>query len=204
MTMLHVKELIFQGRGPYSFDINGGQCCGLTGPSGSGKSLLLRALADLDPHTGKIMLDDIDNLGISAPLWRKRVGMLPAECLWWFDRVEDHFSREVEINYEWFGQLGFDHDVMNWQVHHLSTGEKQRLGILRLLHNRPAALLLDEPTASLDSANIGRAETLLVSYCKENVSPVLWVSHDKEQLSRVAGFLMIMAKDGQITVQEGE
>ena len=203
MTTLLVKELSFQGRGPFSFVIKAGHCCGLTGPSGSGKSLLLRALADLDPHSGTVMLADTDAASISAPKWRKKVGLLPAESVWWFDRVGDHFSRELDPDHEWFGHLGFEPDVLSWQVHHLSTGEKQRLGILRLLHNRPEALLLDEPTASLDSRNIGRAEQLLVSYSEENESPVLWVSHDQEQLGRVARSLMIMNQDGQLTAQEG-
>jgi len=203
MTTLLVEEFFFQSRGPYSFLIKDGQCCGLTGPSGSGKSLLLRALADLDPHSGTVMLDDVISTAISAPNWRKKVGLLPAESVWWFDRVGDHFSREIDTQFEWFGHLGFERDVLSWQVHHLSTGEKQRLSILRLLHNRPQALLLDEPTASLDSQNIERAEQLLISYSRKNVSPVLWVSHDTEQLERVARSLMMMNQDGQLTVQKG-
>ena len=82
--------------------------------------------------------------------------------------------------------LGFSDDVMNWVVSRLSTGERQRLALLRLLINRPRALLLDEPTASLDPSNVGPVENLLEDYRKETKAPMLWVSHDPPQADRVA------------------
>ena len=98
-------------------------------------------------------------------------------------------------------QLGFEPDVLNWEVSRLSTGEKQRLAIVRLLQNTPRALLLDEPTASLDAENIERTETLLVDYCRQQQAPLLWVSHDTQQLERVADDLLYyLESDG--TLQE--
>lgn len=67
-----------------------------------------------------------------------------------------------------------------------STGERQRLALLRLLSNRPEALLLDEPTAALDPKNVAAVETLVADYRREHQVPVLWVSHDPEQIARVA------------------
>ena len=202
MSTLTIRELVFQGYGPCSFVVKGGECLGLTGVSGAGKTLLLRAVADLDPHGGRLMLGELDCDRIPAPEWRRRIGMLPAESGWWHDRVGDHFDQE-QVRREWFERLGFVPDVLHWQVSRLSTGEKQRLAIIRLLANRPEALLLDEPTANLDRENVARAEGLLLEFCRSNRAPVLWVSHDQEQLERVADRIMIMRPEG-ITLQRGE
>ncbi len=202
MQSLDVSDLTFQGRGPYSFTIRGGECLGLTGPSGAGKTLLLRALADLDPHGGTISLGSLVCDRVPAPLWRRKVGMLPAESLWWYDRVGDHFTDFDRIPASYLALLGFDASVRDWQVGRLSTGEKQRLAILRLLQNQPGALLLDEPTASLDADNIGHVEELLTGYCREHRVPVLWVSHDPDQLDRVADRRMAMAPGGRLLAGE--
>ncbi len=199
---LEVTDLAFRGRGPYSFAIRGGECLGLAGPSGAGKTLLLRALADLDPHRGRVRLGSLVCDQVPAPLWRRKVALLPAESLWWHDRVGDHFTDFDRIPARFLDLLGFEPSVGDWQVSRLSTGEKQRLAILRLLQNRPGALLLDEPTASLDADNISRVEELLMDYCRQHLAPVLWVSHDPDQLDRVADQRMVMTTDGRLLARE--
>jgi ABC-type iron transport system FetAB ATPase subunit len=168
---------------PVSFRIEAGQCVALAGPSGAGKSLLLRAIADLIPHQGDARLDDMLCSAMKPSQWRRRVGFLPAESAWWAPRVGAHFDRTDCID---FGSLGFEADVLDWEVARLSTGEKQRLALLRLLANQPRALLLDEPTASLDPRNVARVEDLLHAYRQQHAAPVLWVSHDSAQRRRVA------------------
>lgn len=188
MSQLRIESLSYMGRPPIDFSIDHGECISLSGSSGSGKSLLLRALADLDEYQGRIYLDRKECHEFSAPQWRKQVGLLMAESCWWFDTVGAHFEfleNSGDIN-GWLAQLDFDSDVMNWQINRLSTGEKQRLAIIRLLANRPKALLLDEPTASLDKKNINKVEDLLTKYRKENSAPTIWVSHDPEQEKRIA------------------
>jgi ABC-type iron transport system FetAB ATPase subunit len=71
-------------------------------------------------------------------------------------------------------------------VAQLSSGEKQRLALLRLMVNRPRVLLLDEPTANLDPENVTRVEKLVAAYLRREGAAVLWVSHDPEQTRRVA------------------
>jgi len=161
--------------------LNPGQCMGLTGASGSGKSLFLRALADLDPHIGGMSLDGVEAGRIQAPQWRRQVGLLPAESAWWHDTVGPHFSHVPEA---WLNELGFDADVMDWQISRLSSGERQRLALLRLLIQQPKVLLLDEPTANLDRQNTLRVESLLGRYRQEQTVMVVWVSHDPDQLRR--------------------
>jgi ABC-type iron transport system FetAB ATPase subunit len=203
MGRLEIHNLTFRDRGPYSLQIAGGECVGLQGASGSGKTLLLRAIADLDPHGGTMRLEQMECADIPAPLWRKSVAMLPAESFWWQDVVKEHFQNFSAIPKDYLVQLGFVPEVGGWQVSRLSTGEKQRLAILRMLENRPGALLLDEPTASLDAVNITNVEQLLLGYGRDNNVPLLWVSHDPDQLARVADRCLYMHTDGKLTSRGG-
>ncbi len=158
-----------------------GQCVGLTGPSGCGKSLLLRALADLDPHEGQMSLEGMAADRFQAPQWRRLVGLLPAESSWWHDTVGAHFDAVPDA---WLRELGFDTSVMEWKISRLSSGERQRLALLRLLAGQPKVLLLDEPTANLDRLNIQSVEALLGRYRRSRALMIIWVSHDLEQLQR--------------------
>jgi ABC-type iron transport system FetAB ATPase subunit len=183
MPRLRIESLRFKNRGPYDLAVGPGECVCLSGPSGAGKTLLLRSIADLDPHEGGVFLDEADSLSIAAPVWRRTVGLLPAESQWWCDTVGPHFP---EVDPERLEALGFGDEVMTWEVSRLSTGERQRLALLRLLFNRPKALLLDEPTAALDPSNVDQVESLLRDYREQAQAPVLWVSHDPIQAERVA------------------
>jgi len=199
MNTLRVEALTFRDRGPYSLRINGGECLGLIGASGAGKSLLLRAIADLDPHGGRLLLDDMDCDQVPAPLWRRQVALLPAESGWWQDRVEDHFHDFSGLDPAALGSLGLSPEVGGWQVSRLSTGEKQRLAILRMLENQPRAMLLDEPTASLDAANVTAVEEMLLAYGRDKPAAMLWVSHDPDQLARVADEVQSMDAGGGLS-----
>ncbi|HID49764.1 MAG TPA: ATP-binding cassette domain-containing protein [Chromatiales bacterium] len=183
MSVLKLLGIAVRNVQPVRFRVNAEECVCLTGPSGAGKSLLLRAIADLIPHQGDASLDGRLCSRMKPTLWRRQVGYLPAESHWWSDRVGDHFSHP---HAESFRELGFGTDVLDWRISRLSTGERQRLALLRLLANQPRALLLDEPTASLDAAGVSRVEAMLGTYQRENGAPLLWVSHDTEQIARVA------------------
>jgi len=200
MNDIHVTDLVFQGRGPYTFQIEPASIVGLHGASGSGKTLLLRAIADLDQHQGNVRLGELVCDQVPAAIWRKIVGLLSAESFWWFDTVGEHFYVPVQDIDRYLQQLGFTREALGWEVSRLSTGEKQRLALIRLLQNKPRALLLDEPTASLDVTNVGHMEQLLMEFCKEQQVPLLWVSHDAEQLARVADREFYLESDG--TLQE--
>jgi len=183
--MLRVRDLATDFLGPLSFELAEGEALFLAGASGAGKSLLLRSLADLDPHAGSVELDGEDQAGMPAPLWRRQVGLLTAECSWWRRRVGEHFTEPVAP--ESLAALDFDAGVLGWEVSRLSTGESQRLGLLRLLSLAPRVLLLDEPSANLDEANTLRMERLLDDYRKTRGAALLWASHDSAQRERMGG-----------------
>jgi ABC-type iron transport system FetAB ATPase subunit len=207
MPDLEILNLCFLDRGPYSFHIAGGECVGLRGASGTGKSLLLRAIADLDQRTGTMRLGEVQADEVAAPLWRRMVALLPAESCWWQESVGEHFADFAAVQEDALVALGFDRSVGNWHVSRLSTGEKQRLAIIRLLANQPRCLLLDEPTASLDQCSVSRVEELLTRYSQNNNVPMLWVSHDPVQLGRVCHRRFLMENKGLLVdtgvVQDG-
>jgi ATPase subunit of ABC transporter with duplicated ATPase domains len=159
---------------------------------------LLRAIADLDPRTGSMHLGDISADAVEAPAWRRIVGLLPAESGWWLDAVGDHFADFTTVDDATLAVVGFERSVQHWQVSRLSTGEKQRLALVRLLANQPQCLLLDEPTASLDPHMVARVEELLLAYGITHSAPVLWVSHDPAQLERVSQRRLLMESNGRL------
>lgn len=214
MSRLITEALRTRCGGPFSFSVESGECIALSGPSGCGKTLLLRALADLDPAGGAVFFDGKNRDGIPAPEWRKQVGWLPAESVWWFDRVGNHMnvdamsssrSDPVEKGDEGIAstleRLGFAEDVLGWKVERLSTGEKQRLALFRLLLNEPRVLLLDEPTAALDHANVHLVEEVIADYRRAAGAAVLWVSHDPGQIARAAG-RHLQFRDGRLEAAE--
>ncbi|PWV74555.1 ATP-binding cassette domain-containing protein [Halomonas sp. A11-A] len=156
----------------------------LSGPSGSGKSRLLRAVADLEPHAGEVWLGEVAQSSLPAHAWRARVMLVPAESQWWADSVGEHLPAPPDA--EDLAALGFEAAVLGWQVARLSSGEKQRLALLRALGQAPSALLLDEPTANLDDATTRRVEEWLVGRIRQRGWPVIWVAHDRNQIARVA------------------
>jgi ABC-type iron transport system FetAB ATPase subunit len=183
MSQLRIEQLGVQHVGPIDLNLKPAQIACLSGESGSGKSLILRALADLIPHAGRIWLDDVEMGELSPVQWRRRVAYLPAESQWWLETVADHFhTRDTDL----LERFGFDTKAWDWPITRLSSGEKQRLGILRMLQNQPACLLLDEPTASLDQQNTRRVEELVQQYVSAQQAVVLWVSHSPEQIQRIA------------------
>jgi len=180
--MLRLEDLKIPNLEPVNLTIEPGECMGLSGESGSGKTLLLRAIADMDEHGGQVYAEKIAQDQVKAHEWRRRVMLLPAESQWWFDTVDQHFSAQAK----YIEALGFGQEVMRWNISRCSSGEKQRLSILRMLSNCPRVLLLDEPTANLDSSNIERVEELIRRYLSKHNAVAIWVSHDASQLKRVS------------------
>jgi sulfonate transport system ATP-binding protein len=166
-----------------SLRIAPGEIVCLSGASGSGKTRLLRAIADLDPHAGVIRLGEQAQHQLAAHRWRRKVMMVAAESQWWADSVGEHFP---DGRSEGLDALGFDAETLGWQVARLSSGEKQRLTLARAIVRDPQALLLDEPTANLDEASTRRTEDWLCELIRRKRWPVLWVAHDLGQIERVA------------------
>lgn len=167
-----------------SLSVSAGTVVCLSGASGSGKSRLLRAVADLEPHEGSIYLGETEQTSVPGHEWRRRVVMVPADSQWWYDEVGAHFTESARHTIP--APLGFTRDVMDWPVSRLSSGERQRLALWRALAMAPEALLLDEPTANLDDEMTIAVEQWLLEEIRRRQLAALWVAHDQKQIGRVA------------------
>jgi ABC-type iron transport system FetAB ATPase subunit len=181
--------------GPVDFALQPGECVSIAGKSGAGKSVLLRMVADLDPHEGDALLDGTACSAMPAPKWRRMVTYVAAESGWWDERVEAHFSLGADFT-ELLPAVGISAEAWTWPVARLSTGERQRLALLRALSPENRVLLLDEPTSGLDAENTGLVESLLRSRLSAGTA-ILLVTHDPEQAIRMAA-RHLEVRDGQL------
>ena len=182
---LLVKQIRTGLAGPFELSLETGSCAAISGPSGSGKSLFLRMIADLDPNQGEVWLNGRERASMPAPEWRKQATYVSAESGWWADLVIEHFptDRRSEIA-TLSNRLGLRADILDAPVAQLSTGEKQRLSLARALVRNPPVLLLDEPTGPLDADSVVQVEALLQERMAKGIS-ILLVTHDPGQAARL-------------------
>jgi ABC-type iron transport system FetAB ATPase subunit len=183
---LSARQLRSSHAGPFDFEVGPGACVVIQGPSGAGKSVLLRMLADLDPHSGELLLDGVACTAMAPSRWRAQVVYQAAEPAWWEATPALHFeAAQREQAHVRLSALGLRPDILDDDVAHLSTGERQRLALLRSLARQPRVLLLDEPTAALDPDGVARVEALLKAQLADGLS-ILMVSHAPDQARRLA------------------
>ena len=180
-----------------------GEVLAIVGPSGSGKSSLLRLLNRLDePTEGTVFLDDWDYQEMPPRELRRRVGMVLQSPYLFPGTVadnirfgpagrgelvpEERISRLLErVGLEGYEERGVDR---------LSGGESQRVSLARTLMNSPDVLLLDEPTSALDPAAVGEVEELICDLVPERRLACLIVTHNREQAGRMANRVMVMER----------
>ena len=172
--------------GPFDIELAAGECLAITGPSGAGKSLFLRMVADLDPNDGEVFLDDVGRRTMPAPTWRRRVVYGAAEPGWWHDLVADHFhGEERDFARAMAPRLALAQTLLDAPVVQLSTGERQRMALIRVLALRSPVLLLDEPTGALDEASTLLVENVLRERLAAGVT-IAMVTHSAAQAERLA------------------
>jgi ABC-type iron transport system FetAB ATPase subunit len=172
-----------------------GECLAITGPSGAGKSLLLRMIADLDPHEGEAWIDARPRSSMTGPQWRREVVYCAAESGWWHADVGSHFS--IAPDAAAIAALGLRPSLLSQEVRLCSTGEKQRLSLLRALVLESPVLLLDEPTGALDAESVARVETLLRQRLLKGTA-IIMVTHDPAQAARLSQRRLSMS-EGRLT-----
>jgi ABC-type iron transport system FetAB ATPase subunit len=182
--VLRVDYLAVPGLPTLSFQVAPGECLTVEGPSGCGKTRLLRAIADLDPATGYVHLEGVERGEVSGPQWRRRVRYCATEPGWWAATAGEHFSQGAKIG-RLLSALALGDRHLDRPLLELSTGERQRLGLVRALADEPRVLLLDEPTSALDTTATAMVEELIrYQLLAERI--VLLVSHDAHQIERIA------------------
>ncbi|WP_243094766.1 ATP-binding cassette domain-containing protein [Thermus thalpophilus] len=175
-----------------------GEILAVLGPSGSGKTTLLRLLAGLfQPERGRVEGGRAAYLPQAPPLLRRSVLENAAFGL----RLQGVAKREAwERARRLLARVGLAEKARQ-PAHLLSGGEAVRLALARTLLVEPEVLLLDEPTASLDPANVAQVEALLAEAALEGRAVIL-ATHDLFQAKRLAKRVVFLYL-GQV-VEEGE
>ena len=192
VARLSVRGLKSELAGPFDLELAAGECLAITGESGSGKSLFLRMIADLDPNEGDAMLDGVERRSLSGPEWRRRTPYVAAESGWWLPTAAEHFPHYKREEARGLAErLGVGPEPFEGEVRRLSTGERQRLAIVRGLVLDSPVLLLDEPTGPLDPESVTRVEALLLERMRAGTTLVV-VSHDPAQPGRLGARHRVM------------
>jgi putative ABC transport system ATP-binding protein len=184
-----------------SLSIRGGDRIAIVGPTGSGKTLLLRSLGMLDPlDAGEVHWQGTSVRGNNVPKFRSEVIYLHQRPSLVEGTVEDNlrqpfalrvhqhkqFNRERLV--ELLSSLSRDASFLSRQQRDLSGGELQLTSLLRAIQLDPIFLLLDEPTAALDADSASMVETLVTRWLDEipMSRATVWVTHDNDQSQRVS------------------
>jgi ABC-type iron transport system FetAB ATPase subunit len=189
--MLRIDYLQVPGLPALSFEVPARECLAVEGPSGSGKTRLLRAIADLDAALGYVYLEGEERRELPGPEWRRRVRYASAEPAWWGAIAREHFPVSAKLD-RWLSALALEPAVLDRPIAELSTGERQRLGLVRAIADEPRVLLLDEPTSALDAQAAALAEEL-IKFQMLAGRIVILVSHDPAQIARLAHARLLLA-----------
>ncbi|TKJ18279.1 ATP-binding cassette domain-containing protein [Blastococcus sp. CCUG 61487] len=200
-------------------DVHAGEVVGVVGRSGSGKSTLLRLAAGLEPpDTGRVLLAGADawprasrrrvvrpRAGWAMPVFQDPVASLDRRWPLWRTVTEPlvlaggRLSRAERRRRtaEALADVGLGEVDVDRRPATLSVGQCQRVAVVRALIARPALVVADEPTASLD-VDAAAAVAALLRAAADDGAAVLVVSHDEPRLASYADRLVRMA-DGELT-----
>ncbi len=178
-----------------------GETVGLGGPSGTGKTTLLKLLCGiLAPASGTVQIDNQDMLGLT-PAARREFRLEQCGLVFQDFALLDYLTVEqnVLLPLRLSGKLELQHAStargmveqleigQHWNKlsSELSQGERQRVAIARALVHGPKVVLADEPTSSLDSRRKGLALDLLTQFTREHGATLVMVTHDVELFPRL-------------------
>src|SRR5918995_5896491 len=202
-----------------TFGVARGEIVALMGPSGAGKTTVLRLIAGLEPfQAGTVQVEDLALVGNGGTAsntlraLRRKIGMvfqfhhlfehMPAIKNVWLAPVHAHgvpFDEAVRRARVLLGALGVEHRA-GALPRELSGGEAQRVAIARALAVDPPLLLMDEPTASLDAARRSELRDLLQSLVREGRTLVI-ATHD-EEFARACATRVLRMDNGIVSHQD--
>ena len=184
-----------------TFEVQTGEVLAIVGPSGSGKSSLLRLLNRLDePTSGTVFVEGTDYRQIAPRDLRRKLGMVNQRPFLFPGTVEQNLQfgpqqRGESLPPESIEQLLTRVGLKGYasrNIANLSGGEAQRVSVARTLANSPFVLLLDEPTSALDEASKREVETSIQGIIRDQGLTCVLVTHDTAQAVRLAGRALLL------------
>lgn len=186
-----------------TFSVNKGERVIITGPSGGGKSTLLKIIASLiNPTEGTVEFNGENILDGDILAYRQKVSYFFQNATLFDQTVRDNVAFPYEIRDEEFDEnqcvkllerVKLDKSYLDKPIKELSGGEKQRIALVRNLLYRPEVLLLDEVTSSLDAENKEIIYTILDELNTENEITILSVTHDEREIEKADRVLTIVS-----------
>lgn len=182
-----------------SFKVEAGDFISIVGPSGSGKSSLLKLCSHLNKQSsGKILYKSIDMLDYNPIEIRKNIcycfqtpylfGKNVLENLIFPYKIRNKIADMNRVRYL-LNLFNMSTDYLEKDITNLSGGEKQRISLIRSLIFKPEALLLDEVTSALDVDNTKIVENIINNLNKDGVT-ILWITHNPEQSRKYANKIL--------------
>ncbi len=197
-----------------SFAVPAGRISVVVGPSGGGKSSLIRLLNRLDdPAEGRILLAGVDIAGLDPLALRRRVGLVLQKPTMFAGTVLANLQRSFLLRRDPLPSANsepvrrilelcrLEHDLLAREARTLSIGQQQRVSLARTLIGAPEVLLLDEPTSALDRPTGDRLAATLRDICRRTGLTLLMVTHDLRLAERIADHLGYL--EGGRMLEEG-
>jgi putative ABC transport system ATP-binding protein len=184
-----------------TFGLRASEVLAIVGPSGSGKSSLLRLLNRLDePTSGTVYLEGTDYRQTDPRILRRKVGLVTQRPYLFPGTVGQNLTFGPAQHGEVLSQESIDDLLVKVglrgystrNVANLSGGEAQRVAVARTLANSPLILLLDEPTSALDEASKFEIEALLRNIVLGQRLTCVIVTHDRAQAARLAEEALVL------------
>lgn len=184
-----------------TFEVPSGEVLAIVGPSGSGKSSLLRLLNRLDgPTSGTVYVEGIDYRQIEPRELRRKLGLVNQRPYLFPATVEENLrfgplQRGENLSQETIEQLLARVGLSGYasrNVANLSGGEAQRVSLARTLANSPLVLLLDEPTSALDETSKREVEATIERIMRDQGLTCVLVTHDTAQAARLADRALVL------------
>jgi putative ABC transport system ATP-binding protein len=188
-----------------NFSISPGEIFALVGGSGSGKTTLLKTINRLiEFDSGNILLNGKSVRDFDPIELRRRVGMVlqsptmldgnVTENIRYGLKLRNILNNDRERLMRAVSDSGLTKNMLKQDASKLSGGEQQRVALARLLILEPEVLLLDEPTAALDTKLTKKIERTILELCKSRNLIIIWVTHNITQARRVSDHIGILRK----------
>ena len=215
MPKLSIRNLTLKRGGAIvlrdlSLDVREGELLVVIGPSGGGKSSLLRCINRLnDIDSGAIHLDGQSIYDLPVTKLRCKVGMMFQKTAAFEGSVADNIAYGARLQGQslsraeilaLMSQVSLEAGLADKPAAELSGGQEQRLAIARALALNPSLLLLDEPTSSLDPIATSRVEDSLMQLRRATNLTIIGVSHSIEQARRIGSRVLLL--DGGRVIRE--